>query len=587
MISNVVELLNHAQHMSDRTSKLALLLFDFCSAFPSLARKFIFRVLEASKLPPNIINAIRELYKDNDHYYAFGGIYKFVFTVFSGVRQGCPLSSAIFAIVTDPLILYIKAHLSKEAFFRAYCDDYALALKQVWRDLPTLAVVFSRIAKASALVLNLPKCKLLPLWEFSPSQAARTLKDVCPAWQHLSIDYKAMYLGFLIGLHAHLHAWDKPLAKYIDRINLIRISKAGFSGAIFLHNVCAITVFSHVAQLYEPPIAVITAVNNQLKRLIPAPGNWITPVLMCRIKLLLPFLSQPYDFATWTLAVRIRVLFCTLRTWTFKFPEPILSVIPVATGLFFPHATLRRTFDKLVLDNFVLPCGNFSDRGFNSRVSSLDAHSSVQSLAYEVLFSRSYPREFYQAVYEKLIKWRLSTPIFKQRPLVEPLVDDALRAGNVFSALRLPARVLNAILLTWFQGWVTEERVNQRRVSCHICGAFFTTDSVLHFAHCRPVRLLSERHLGLYKYGVSNHKQFLCLADEPPHVLRKRAIHLYIFKKSYDYCRVNNILYFDSLCHCYRNNLLQFCGLFPFLQDHDFLYNVLTEDDVEVDLMFD
>ena len=84
MISNVVvvELLSHAQHMSDHTSKIAILLLDFCSAYPSLARKFIFRVLEASKLPPNIVAAIRELYKDNDHYFAFGGIYKFVFIVF-------------------------------------------------------------------------------------------------------------------------------------------------------------------------------------------------------------------------------------------------------------------------------------------------------------------------------------------------------------------------------------------------------------------------------------------------------------------------------------------------------------------------
>ena len=198
------------------------------------------------------------------------------------------------------------------------------------------------------------------------------------------------------------------------------------------------------------------------------------------------------------------------------------------TALFFPHATLRRTFDKLVLDNFVNPCGNFCDEEFNKRVSSLDTHSSVQSLAYKVLFLRVYPHDFYQAVYEKLIKWRLTTRMFRQRPLVEPIVDDALRAGNVFSALRLPARVLNAVLLTWFQGWVTEVRVNQRRTRCPICNVFFSTDSVMHFAHCRPIRLFSEINLGLYKYGTANHQQFLCLADEPLHVLRKRALHLHI-----------------------------------------------------------
>ena len=154
MIANVHQLLNRAVEFADHKHKVALLLLDFCSAFPSLARDFIFKVFGASRLPPNIIKAIRELYKDNFHYFAFGGIYKFAFTVYSGVRQGCPLSSAIFAIVTDTLIRFLKHNLSLEVFFRAYCDDYSFALKNPWRDLPILSKLFKTIAGASALTLS-------------------------------------------------------------------------------------------------------------------------------------------------------------------------------------------------------------------------------------------------------------------------------------------------------------------------------------------------------------------------------------------------------------------------------------------------
>ena len=106
MLSNVVNLLKQADNMAqsndlDKAHRVALLLLAFSSAYPPLSPEFIFKVLHKSGLPCNIVNAIKELHKDNDHYYSFGGVTKFVLTALSGVRRGCQLSSSIFAIVTD------------------------------------------------------------------------------------------------------------------------------------------------------------------------------------------------------------------------------------------------------------------------------------------------------------------------------------------------------------------------------------------------------------------------------------------------------------------------------------------------------
>ena len=87
------------------TSKNAALMFlDFEAAFPSLSHDFMWKVLEHFQLPPGLIHAIQSLYQGNQHYIkAKGGIYK-AFTATGGVRQGCPLSPLLFAIVADVLL---------------------------------------------------------------------------------------------------------------------------------------------------------------------------------------------------------------------------------------------------------------------------------------------------------------------------------------------------------------------------------------------------------------------------------------------------------------------------------------------------
>ena len=134
-------------------------------------------------------------------------------------------------------------------------------------------------------------------------------------------------------------------------------------------------------------------------------------------------------------------------------------------------------------------------------------------------------------------------------------------------------RILNAVFLTWLQGWVTQARF-QVRSSCLLCGTFFSDDSLVHYAVCPIQRMLSDTYLGLFRLGRST-RHFLCLADESPLILQSRALHLYIFKKTYDYCRVNNCLSSpQSISNVYRNFLVETCGLFPRLRLPSFKFSV-------------
>jgi len=156
---------------------------------------------------------------------------------------------------------------------------------------------------------------------------------------------------------------------------------------------------------------------------------------------------------------------------------------------------------------------------------------------------------------------------------VPQLVLDAQRSAAVFASVSLPSRLLNAVFLTWLQGWVTLSRF-QAASSCFLCGNFMSSDSVRHLATCPIQQTLADTYLGLFSIGHTS-KHFLCPEDEHPLILQTRALHLYIFKKTYDFCRVHNMFVnSQNVSNVYRNFLIEICGDFPRLRRPCFKFSV-------------
>ena len=79
--------------------KGAIILFDFAAAFPSVDQDFLLNTLEAICCSGKYINLIRKFYVNNLQCI---GSAKFVAD--AGIRQGCPLSPLLFALVADILL---------------------------------------------------------------------------------------------------------------------------------------------------------------------------------------------------------------------------------------------------------------------------------------------------------------------------------------------------------------------------------------------------------------------------------------------------------------------------------------------------
>ena len=87
--------------LNDRDS--AAVFLDFASAFPSLSQEYIHASLERAGVPRRARNAFRALYHTNRCRISIkGGVFE-GFSMASGVRQGCPLSPLVYALVAEDL----------------------------------------------------------------------------------------------------------------------------------------------------------------------------------------------------------------------------------------------------------------------------------------------------------------------------------------------------------------------------------------------------------------------------------------------------------------------------------------------------
>ena len=137
-------------------------LFDFAQAFLSVFHRWICRVLGKMGLPNKILTAIKELYANVFMYIGPAGPNAIRFLATRGMKQGCPLSGVLFALILDPVLRCIKvSQAGLEVCLTAFADDIAVACNNMLVSFPAVLRLLVQSGCYTGLSLNISKCILL------------------------------------------------------------------------------------------------------------------------------------------------------------------------------------------------------------------------------------------------------------------------------------------------------------------------------------------------------------------------------------------------------------------------------------------
>jgi hypothetical protein len=181
ILANVLDVEEAAAEYYLTDEDPAIFLFDFAAAFPSVHQTYLIRALQHIGLPPSAIAVVRALYDSCRCVVCFAGEKWPGFHQKVGIRQGCPLSPLLFAVVMDLFLRQLRK-TGVRCVVRAYADDIAIVVRSIKEAVPILQRQFQELGRISNLQLNLPKSICIPRWHSTLPRARQTLGTLCPSW---------------------------------------------------------------------------------------------------------------------------------------------------------------------------------------------------------------------------------------------------------------------------------------------------------------------------------------------------------------------------------------------------------------------
>ena len=513
LVSNVLDLDTHAriigkQLHSDSLPVLAL--FDIMAAFPSVAHRWIRVVLNRACLHLGLRNLIFCLYslasavgpqKGED------GESIFLYWIWRGVLQGCPLSGFIWAIVFDPFLRILMASFQDPGYgvLRACADDVGAALKHI-KFLRIFERVFFRARMAAGLSLGLPKCKLIPVAvPFTSAvrdQVRSWLEAYLPEWSTFEVVPSGVYLGFALGPGVTLESWEGPLSKLEVRARAIGGAKAPPTVSTLLYNSRAVPVVGYVPQLVSPPPSLYKSESLLASHVFHVPPNSFTISNLVRVS---EFGGVPFRSAVaLSLATAVRAAYATFSDiwgdlWDLLARAGMIGTTQAERdrGIYWgPHwktcAMIARIHHLRTMDCTARSADTRWEQALKIGVSCARAF-----LAARRARSPFATRWWIARGLQKAVTKAIADGLFRDGPTV--MVQRRLRAHfpheessvlnaqweEIFRLLRgAPTFLATDVVKTWANAWTTSHRMGEtEKLACLFC-ARPSGDDWKHYAGC-------------------------------------------------------------------------------------------------------
>ena len=220
-------------------------------AFDTIDHGYILAALRAAGFPRWVINAVTVLLREVWVNPVIGGKTNVWIAIKRGVKQGCPLSPILFAIVYDALLCTLSSKCPSVEVL-GFADDLNMGASR--RGLLTPAMcVLDDFKEVSGLQQNVKKTCLV-------SARSHKIPDEewvkTSAWKELKVALSNVYLGFMYGRNVTTEdifraATEKAISrlnKYYSYFRAISYSSRVVAVNVFVHS-----LFTYLCQVYPYP----------------------------------------------------------------------------------------------------------------------------------------------------------------------------------------------------------------------------------------------------------------------------------------------------------------------------------------------
>lgn len=258
--------------------------FDIRTAFPAIARPYLFWVLKVAGIPRFIRKAIEALYRRNSHTIVLNGRVYMAIDVRSGVKQGCPLSMLLFCFAIDPIIRYMVSRLSPGCMLRACCDDIAIATANLTEALCALRRPFRVAVLAANLWLAPHKIQCLALGEDGQHHVEDLLGTRLKYVRGMKFVDAVKYLGVLIGPGAVSLQWSETIRKFELAVREVCGLNAGLGASIAIYNFAAHSKLVWLGALVAPDARVVASEFHALQKITRGPWGKLPLEMLANLR---------------------------------------------------------------------------------------------------------------------------------------------------------------------------------------------------------------------------------------------------------------------------------------------------------------
>ena len=207
---------------------------DFTKAYDSINRDLLFHKLVDLGLSSRIHQAIRSLYDNVKCCVRINGMKTEYFEVTCGLKQGCTLSTLLFNLYVNDLVIKINSLDfgieidGEKVAILLYADDLVL-ISATEDDLQTLLNELTTWCLANGLNINQKKSDVV---HFHPSSVSQTIFNFKIGEICLETVSQYIYLGILLTEHLDYNKMAKHVAKAANRALGLVIAKSKSMGGL-------------------------------------------------------------------------------------------------------------------------------------------------------------------------------------------------------------------------------------------------------------------------------------------------------------------------------------------------------------------